>query len=139
MSFFAGIKAVFAAPKAIDKALVVGEKITDGVISGLDKIWFTDEEKSEAKQKGSETLLKFWEVIAKENTEQSKARRELAKMTFKVYFFLLLAGVTVYKFDPEYSKFIFEVAGTLNILVAGVAAIYFGPQQISKVWKKKKN
>jgi len=137
MSLFTSIKALFATPKTIDKALDVGEKITNGVISGLDKLWHTEEEKSDARQKGTETLLEFWKVIANENTEQSKARRELAKMTFKVYFFLLLAGVTVYKFDSEYSKFIFEVAGTLTTLVMGIAAIYFGPNQISKVWKKK--
>ena len=29
------------------------------------------------------------------------------------------------------------VAGTLTIIVGGIATIYFGPQQISKVWKKK--
>lgn len=138
MSLFTGIKALFTTQKSIDKALDIGEKITTGVISGLDKLWYTDEEKADARQKGSDTLLKFWEVIANENTEQSKARRELAKMTFKVYFFLLLAGVTVYKFDSEYSKFIFDVAGTLTGLVMGIAAIYFGPQQISKVWKKDK-
>jgi hypothetical protein len=111
--------------------------IADGVMAGLDKVWFTDEEKSEARQKGSDTLLKFWEVIANENTEQSKARRELAKMTFKVYFSLLLMAVAVYGFDVEYAKFIFSVAGVLTVLVTGIGAIYFGPQQISKIWKKK--
>ncbi len=137
MAFFSGIKALFSAPKTIDKAVDIGAKVTDGIIAGIDKLWHTEEEKADAQQKGTETLLKFWEVIANENTEQSKARRVLAQMTFKVYFFLLLAGVAVYKFDAEYSRFIFEVAGTLTALVMGVAAIYFGPQQISKVWKKK--
>lgn len=128
---------LFTSKKSIDTAVETGAKIADGVIAGLDKVWFTEEEKSEARQKGSDTLLKFWEVIANENTEQSKARRELAKMTFKVYFSLLLMSVAVYGFDKEYAKFIFSVAGILTVLVAGVAAIYFGPQQISKVWKKK--
>ena len=61
--------------------------IVDGLISGIDKIAYTDEEKAEAHQKGTETILKFWEVISRENTEQSKARRILAKMTFQVFFF----------------------------------------------------
>jgi len=131
-------KALFGTPKAIDKALDVGEKITNGVISGIDKLWYTPEEKAENRQKANETLLGFWKTIATENTEQSKARRELAKMTFKVYFFLLLAAVTVYKFDAEYSKFIFGVAGTLTGLVLMIAGIYFGPHQIAKIWKGKK-
>ena len=137
MSFLTVIKSVFATPKAIDKALDVGEKITSGIISGLDKLIFTEEEKSDVQQKASETLLDFWKTIALENTEQSQARRMLATMTFKVYFFLLLAGVTVYGFDVGYSKFIFDVAGTMTWLVAGVAAIYFGPNQLSKIIKKK--
>jgi len=57
------------------------------LISGIDKIAYTDEEKAEVHQKGTETILKFWEVIARENTEQSKARRILARMTFQVFFF----------------------------------------------------
>lgn len=137
MSFFTGIKALFTTQTSIDKAIDIGDKVTTGVISGLDKIWYTEEEKAENRQKASETLLKFWNITANENTEQSKARRELAKMTFKVYFFLLLTGVTVYKLDSAYSKFIFDVASTLTPLVMGIAAIYFGPQQIAKVWKRK--
>lgn len=138
MNFLSTIKAVFATPKTIDKAMDVGEKVTTGIISGIDKLIFTDEEKSDVRQKANDTLLSFWTTVASENTEQSKARRFLAIMTFKVYFFLLLAGVAVYKFDPEYSKFIFDVAGTLTGLVMGVAAIFFGPHQLSKVLKTKK-
>lgn len=128
---------IFASPKSIDIAVETGAKIADGVMAGLDKMWYTKEEKAEARQKGTETLLKFWEVIANENTEQSKARRELAKMTFKVYFSLLLMAVVVRGFDKEYATFIFSVASVLTVLVGGIGAIYFGPNQISKVWKKK--
>lgn len=128
---------LFTSKKTIDTAVETGAKVTEGIIAGIDKVWFTEEEKSDAQQKASETLLKYWETIATENTEQSKARRELAKMTFKVYFSLLLMAVGVYKFDPEYSAFIFTVAGTLTILVTGIGTIYFGPNQIAKIWKKK--
>lgn len=133
MSFLATL---FTSKKTIDTAVETGAKVADGIMSGLDKIWFTDEEKSDARQKGSETLLKFWETIAKENTEQSKGRRILAVMTFKVYFSLLLMAVAVYSFNEDYAKFIFSVAGVLSVLVAMIGAIYFGPHQISKVWKK---
>ncbi len=138
MGLFTGIKALFSAPKTIDKAVDVGAKVADGIMSGLDKLWFTKEEKADARQKGTETLLKFWEVVANENTEQSKARRELAKMVFKTYLSLILMAVAVYGFDKEYAKFIFEVAGILTVIVGGIAAIYFGPQQISKIWSKDK-
>ena len=129
MSFWAGIKAALATPKTVDKAV-------DGVISGIDKCFFTEEEKSEARQKAGDTLLKFWELTTKENTQQSIARRTLAKMTFQVYFFLVLAGAIVYKFDSAYAKFLFDVAGSMTWLITVIAGMYFGPHQLSKVWKR---
>jgi len=136
MSIITGIKALFMAPKTIDKAVDVGAKVADGIIAGLDKIWHTEEEKSDAQQKATETLLGFWKTIANENTQQSEARRWLAKESFKVYFFFILMGATVYKYDPEFSKVLLDFAGTLTWLIAMIAGIYFGPQQISKIWPK---
>lgn len=130
-------KTLFSTPDTISTAVRTGEKITDGIIAGLDKIYYTDEEKSDAQQKASETLLEYWKVISIENTEQSKGRRQLATMTFKTYLSLLLISVPVYGFDKEYAAFIFSVAGVLTIIVGAITAIYFGPHQIQKIWKKK--
>jgi hypothetical protein len=131
MSWLTGIKAALSAPKIVEKGV-------DGVIAGIDKCFYTDEERSEAKQEAGKTLLKFWELTTQENTEQSKARRVLAKMTFQVYFFLVIMGALVYKFDSSYAKFLFDVAGSMTWLVTMVGAIYFGPHQVSKIWKKDK-
>ena len=106
------------------------------MISGIDKIAYTDKEKAEAHQKGTETILKFWEVIARENTEQSKARRILAKMTSQVFFFFLLVAAVVYKFDPKYAKFLLILAGKIMFLVSAIGVIYFGPHQLQKIVKK---
>ncbi len=123
--------------KTAETAAKAGETIVNGLVSGLDAIVYTDEEKAEARQKGTETILKFWEVIANENTEQSKARRVLAKMTFQVFFFFLLAAAVVYKFDAEYAKFLLGLAGKIMFLVSAIGIIYFGPHQIQKIYKKK--
>ncbi len=106
------------------------------MISGIDKIAYTDEEKAEAHQKGTETILKFWEVISKENTEQSKARRILAKMTFQVFFFFLLAAATVFKFDADLARFLLQLAGKIMFLVSAIGVIYFGPHQLQKIVRK---
>ena len=74
--------------------------------------------------------------MANENTEQSKARRELAKMTFQVFFFFLLAAAVVYGFNKEYAKFLLSLAGTITFLVSAIGLIYFGPHQLSKIIKK---
>lgn len=132
-----GFWSLFKKAKTIDKAVDIGGKITDGVLSGIDKIWHTEEERTEALQKASETTLEYWKTIASENTEQSKARRELARMTFQVFFFFLLSAAVVYKIDAEYAKFLLGLAGKIMFLVSAIGVIYFGPHQIQKVWKKK--
>ena len=131
------IKGMFTSKSSIDKALDTGDKITTGLISGLDKIWYTDEEKSEARQKANDTILKFWKIIGSENSAQSTARRELAKMVFKVYFFLILLAVSVWKIDVNYADFIFTVVSDLSFLVSLIAGSYFIPHQLTKIMKKK--
>lgn len=126
----------FLTPKTIETAAKAGKNITDGIVNGIDAIWLTEEEKIQYKQKGTETILKFWELTAKENTEQSKARRELAKMTFLVFFLFLISSAVVWKFDPEYSEILLRYADMLTFIVSSIAVIYFGPHQISKIWKK---
>ena len=122
--------------KTVETATAAGKSIVDGLISEIDAIAYTDEEKAEAHQKGTETILIFWEVISRENTEQSKARRIQAKMTFQVFFFFLLAAAVVYKFDPEYAKFLLILAGKIMFLVSAISVIYFGPHQLQKIVKK---
>ena len=122
--------------KKVETATEAGKSIVDGLISEIDAIAYTDEEKAEAHQKGTETILKFWEVIARENTEQSKVKRILAKMTFQVFFFFLLAAATVFKFDADLAKFLLALAGKIMFLVSAIGAIYFGPHQLQKVMKK---
>ena len=131
------LTALFSAPKAVDTALNVGEKITTGLISGIDKCFYTDEEKAVALQKGSETILEFWKVVASENTEQSKARRELAMIVFKSYFSMLFFTIAVYGLNKEMAMFIFDIANSFSTLVLGVGAIYFGPHQLQKLFPKK--
>lgn len=124
----------------------MGKTITNGIVNGIDALVYTDEEKAQATQKAMETLLEYWKVISKENTEQSKARRELAKLTFRVYFGLIIAGVTAFFLSvltglagmAEAAKFTFGVVEKITWLVGMIAGIYFGPHQLSKVWTSNK-
>jgi hypothetical protein len=126
----------FSTPKTVEKGIGIIEKVTDGIVAGIDKAWYTEEEKAEASQKAVETIIEMWKTLATENSEQSKARRVIAMAILKVYFTLLLMGVVVYGFDPDYAAFIFKIVKEISVLVAGVQFIYFGPHQISKIWKK---
>ena len=126
-----------AGGKAAENVTDIGKTVTNGIVSGLDALVYTDEEKDENKKEGAKIILQFWDKIAQENTEQSKARRELAKMTMQVYYGLILMGILVWPFMKEYAGFIFGAVKEISILVGMVAAIYFGPHQLSKIVGKK--
>ena len=123
--------------KAAENATDIGKTLTDGVVKGIDALVFTDEEKAQYSAKSGELYLKFWETFGKENSDQSKARRELAKATFHVYFFLILSGAVVYRFDQSYAVYLFKIVESITWLVVMVAGAYFVPHQISKVWQGK--
>ena len=126
-----------AATKAAENVTDIGRTITSGVVSGIDALILTDEEKEQYSADAGKLYLKFWETFGSENSEQSRARRELAKMTFKVYFFLILLGVVVYRIDAEYASFVFDIVKSITWLVGMVAGAYFIPHQVSKVWTKR--
>ncbi|MHC1625559.1 MAG: hypothetical protein ACXQS2_06120 [Methermicoccaceae archaeon] len=123
--------------KTIEAGADIAKTITGGVVGGIDALFYTDEEKAQAALEGRKVILKYWDTFAKENSEQSKARRELAKMTFQVYFFLLLLCVAVWPLNREYGVFVFNLAVKITWLVGMIAATYFVPHQMSKVWKSK--
>ena len=135
MGFWSGLKAIFRAPETAQDAVKAGIRITDGIIDGVDKVIYTAEEKADAKQKTHELILELWKQISTENSQQSIARRELAKMVFKVYLCMFLMAVAVYPFNLAYAKFIFSLVGELFWLVSAIGVIYFGPHQLQKLNK----
>ena len=60
---------------------------------------------------------------------------EIAKL-FQAYSFLLLAAAVVYKFDPEYAKFLLIPTGKIMFLVSAIGVIYFGPHHLQKIVTK---
>ena len=134
MGFFSFLN---SGTKAAENATEIAKTLTGGLVAGIDALVLTDEEKVQYKADGVKLQLKFWETFGKENTDQSKARRELAKATFYVYFFLILSGAVVYKFDPAYAIYLFKIVESLTWLVGMIGAAYFVPHQVSKIYQKK--
>lgn len=81
------------------------ETIVNGAVSGLDKMFFTKEEQAEYRQKGAEWFLEY----LKATQPQNLARRLIAMTIVMLWAFLVVAGVSMYKFDTGYSQFIFDV------------------------------
>lgn len=95
-------------------------KTIENVSNGIDKIWHTDEEKSDAQQKAFETFIKYQEATQPQN----QARRLIAMMIVGLFVFLVLLGVLVWPWMREYSSFIFEIL-TSAVLPLTITIIMF--------------
>jgi hypothetical protein len=81
------------------------DKLTDGAVHGLDKIFFTKEEKAEANQKLSEWYLKYLAATQPQNV----ARRVIAFIVVGLWAILVLLGVLIKWFNDAYATYVFEV------------------------------
>ena len=116
---------------ASEKALGIADKATTGLISGVDKLFYTDEEKADSAiqraqiaKELSATHLKLMEATASENTARSITRRALAIMIMGVFLLLLIASASLWKVFPGGSAHILSVAMVLNNLALGVGFFF---------------
>ena len=72
---------------------------------------FTDEERARFNTKIADSLAEFANNSLSENTERSKARRSIAIVSIYFFYFLVIALIVLWKFDPLW----FEAAKTIII------------------------
>ncbi len=85
------------------------EKVVDGISKGLDKLVYTEEEKSEASRLGVELFIKYQEATQPQNL----ARRLVALIVTGMWAFTIGLGLAMYKVDPVYSKYILDILQTI--------------------------
>ena len=108
------------------------DKVVDGAISGIDKLFYTNEERADAKKEIAKGVSKFVENTLDENTARSKTRRVIAIMIMGVFLLLILAAAGVYTINPDYSKFLFKIAGDMSTMALMVAAFFFGAHLLGR-------
>lgn len=114
------------------------EKVLDAGISGLDKLILTDEEKKELSLKAGKQWVDLQKVLGEESTVRSVTRRVLAIMVMSSFTVLVFAAAIAYSFDPEYAKFLVDLAdGKFGWLVLAVGGFYFGPHMVGRMFDKK--
>ena len=110
------------------------ETIVNGAVSGLDKMFFTAEEKSEANAKLGEWYLKYLEATQPQNL----ARRFIALVVVILWAVLILAGVVVYKLDTGYSMFVFDtLRDVVNAPFSIIIGFYFAAH-LARSWQSGK-
>ena len=120
------------------KAMDTASSVVEGAKAGIDKLWFTDEEKSDVSNKILGIVLKRVELAVGESSTRSMTRRFVA-LTFCVPFVLLnLFAVAIYRFDSDWAAFSFNVAKSwINIIIA-IVIWFFGSYGVGYLLDKRK-
>ena len=115
------------------------DKLVDGAINGLDKMFYTDEEKADARAKMGDWYIKLQETLRDESSIRSVTRRVIAFLILGPYVLLVVGGAAAYPFNTEYAKFLLSVAnGQFGMLAIAVGGFYFGPHMIGRMMGKGK-
>lgn len=97
---------------------------TGTVLKGIDAAWFTSEEKSEY----------FLKYLAS-TQPQNLARRLIAFIVVLLWAFLVLVAVAAYKFDADFSVFVFDtLTKTVNTPFSIIIGFYFAAH-LARAWK----
>ena len=110
------------------------ETIVSGAVAGLDKIFFTAEEKSEANAKLGEWYLRYLEATQPQNL----SRRLIAIVVVVLWALLVVVAVASWWLDVAYSQFVFKVIeDNVNTPFAIIIGFYFAAH-LAKAWQKDK-
>lgn len=112
-------------------------KVLDAGVKGIDALVYTDEEKAEAKRQMVAQWIDLQRTMGEETSVRGVTRRFIAFASFIPYVLLILIACVVYKMDPEFSKFLMEVAeGKFGWIVLSVVGFYVGPPMIARAMGK---
>jgi hypothetical protein len=122
--------------KVVDTALDLVEKGA----SGIDMLFFTDEEKSIASAKVMDQVIEFNKATADENSIRSRTRRLLACLIIGNYLLILDVAIGyVIAGKTDIAKLLFKIANeTLGAHVLAVVIFYFGYYGVKAVVKSAK-
>ena len=112
--------------KVVDNVLDKDDGLLKGVGGWIDDLSHTDQEKAEDKKELRKGVISYAIASMGENSERSKARREIAKLWIKVQLWLVLMCAIAAPWDMELAKFYFNLAtSTLMITVTTAICIFF--------------
>lgn len=122
---------IFTTPKAVDKTL-------DAVVAAGDKIWFTEEEKSEHQIIMSEWYLKYLEATQ----PQALSRRLLAFFIGFMWVVLVLLGTALGVLgdggNDAKAEYVFNILNdVVNSPFTAVVIFYFGGHYLKEVLDKR--
>lgn len=98
------------------------DKVIDSATSGIDKIFYTDEEKADARKEG----FKLWIEYQKATAPQNVSRRLIAVMVTALWVFSVLLYIGLQLFFPDMATPIFQtISSVINPPFMLVIGFYF--------------
>ena len=129
---------LWAGPKVIEDRSKDISSLIKHTASGLDKLFFTDQEKAQVSLQTMQMHFKLVEMTMGETSIRSITRRILAWLIMGGFLFLIFFSAIVYKLSPEWASFVFKCAGQIYELVLMVGFFYFGYYAVSSIVSKAK-
>ena len=128
--------------KAGDKAAGAAVDTIGDIRSAIDVLILTPEEKIQYDQKGMDQFLEFQKLNQEQNSERSKARRDIALLIVQTQALQLSVIGTAWVFNKEWADFLLKLNMALKFGVAFVAVVcfyfgYYGAQGVIDKYKKK--
>ena len=122
----------------IFKKKIDADKAFNTITGGIDKIFFTNQERSEATQKAFNEYVEWYKLTIDESTAKSLTRRYIAILMVASFLILLLGSGVAYYFDINYAVHLWELSKTIIPYVGGIMLFYFGYYGVMNVIKAKK-
>jgi predicted metal-binding membrane protein len=126
--------------KVIDNVLDKDDGLLANVGSWIGGQQYTDEEIAEANTELRKGVVAYAIASMGENSERSKARREIAKQWIKVQLWLVLMCAIAAPFNMELAEFYYKLS-TSSIMLGGTVAIitfFFGSYMLTRHNETKK-
>jgi hypothetical protein len=127
-------------PKTVDDIFDKDNGLLTQVGGWIGNQQFTDQERATYDQDTIKGIQKFVVDTLAENTDRSKARREIAVFFIKFYSIMLFMCGMTYPIDPEWSLMWFKLATSLSVggLITAISVFFFGSHAINRYQDAKK-
>ena len=127
-----------AAPKTVDDIFDKDDGLLTQVGGWVGSAHFTEEERAEYNKDNLRDIRAFVVKTLDENTDRSRARRDIAVFFIQFYALMLFMCGMTYPIDPEWSVIWFNLTTSLSVggLVTAISIFFFGSHAVSKFQQK---
>lgn len=123
---------LFGASKSAEKVVDTGCGLLTTAASGIDMMFYTDEEKAQAKAAVYTQWLKTQEVIREEGSVRSVTRRMIAVAFTTIFLCMCIAGVVLALITKDPSNPCFDMVSEMGMIEMTIIVFYFGPTMIGR-------